>query len=109
MRVVVSERLARAMRRKRRRAIVLDVAFCRSCGGAVGQLHARLAGEEEAARLLEGGARRIPCEEKSGEALVVADGPAELLVANPRIELDEVVRVDTGMLGAAELAVTGAR
>ena len=91
MRVVVSERLARAMRRKRRRAIVLDVAFCRSCGGAVGQL------------------RRIPCEEKSGEALVVADGPAELLVANPRIELDEVVRVDAGMLGTAELAVTGAR
>ncbi len=110
MLVFVTDRLAKALSRKGLRFIVLDVALCKSCGGAVGQLFARPASAKEAERLVEDASiRRVPCSVQDGSPLHAGEEAAELLVVNPDIALREPVVLDKGMLGIADIKVTGAR
>lgn len=86
-RVTVSDRLAAYLKKKGCRYILMSIATCKSCGGAVGELYARPAKDREAERLLaEGqpGLRQLPCLDASGEALAVEGSPVELLVSGCR-------------------------
>ena len=47
-RVIVGRKLQELLAKKRVRFILLDVAFSKSCGGAVGELYARGIQESEA-------------------------------------------------------------
>jgi hypothetical protein len=132
LRVIASEKLLAAMRRKGACAIVVDVAFCKSCGGAVGNLFARGVKSAEVARLeAEGGiAHRVVFneegvagEEADGEVIVgeaagseeaggeVVGGEVfELLLLNSSLSLDEEVKLDaTPLFGLSDISITGVR
>ncbi len=111
--VTVSDRLAAYLEKKGCRYILLAVATCKSCGGAVGELYARPAKEREAARLLTEGQpdlRQLPCLIAGGESLVVGGQPVELLVSGRSIELDSQITLDLRRtLGLADIRIEGAR
>ena len=74
-RVTVSDKLDAYLAKKGHRYILMSVATCKSCGGAVGELYARPVKDDEAHRLIDGnrsGLRRLPCYGPGGEALQVA-------------------------------------
>lgn len=112
-RVTVSDRLAAYLKKKGCRYILMSIATCKSCGGAVGELYARPAKDHEAERLLaEGqpGLRQLPCLDASGEALAVEGSPVELLVSGRSIELGNEVGLDLRRtLGMADIRIEGAR
>lgn len=112
-RVTVSDKLAAYLAKKGHRYILLSVATCKSCGGAVGELYARPVKEAEAQRLLgesQSGLRRLPCYGPGGEALAIGGEPVELLVQGRVIRLGEEVALDLRRtLGLADIRVEGAR
>lgn len=107
----ISPRLAELLIKKGLRCILLDVAFSKSCGGAVGELFARAIRDDEAQQVLGcEGVRRIKCARKDGRPLLVDGEPVELLVAHRSIVLDDAVALDARPLfGLADIKVTGAR
>lgn len=110
-RVVLSDKLAVYLQKKGLRYVLADVAFCKSCGGAVGELFARPMRNAEAEEVLgRSGIRKFPCEDERGNVLRVSGDPIELIVANPSIQLDPVVHLSPRpLLGAADLKIEGAR
>ena len=109
--VRVTEKLARYLAKKGLRFVLLDVAFCKSCGGAVGELFARPVKETEAQTQLAGHpkARRLPCELATGEPLLVDGRPAEVVVLNPAIGLTDQVTLDLRrVFGIADIQMRGA-
>lgn len=107
----VTEKLARYLVKKGLRFVLLDVAFCKSCGGAVGELFARPAKEAEAQAQLASHpkARRLPCELATGEPLLVDGQPVEVVVLNPAIGLADLVTLDLRrVFGLADIQVRGA-
>lgn len=110
-RVVLSDKLAAHLQKKGVRYVLMDVAFCKSCGGAVGELFARLMRDAEVQETLaRADVRRLPCEDERGSRLHVNGEPAELIVANPSIKLDAVVHLSPCLLlGSADLKMQGVR
>lgn len=112
-RVTVSDKLAAYLAKKGHRYILMSVATCKSCGGAVGELYARPLKDDEAHRLIDGnrsGLRRLPCYGPGGEALAIGGKPVELLVQGRAIRLDEGVALNLRRaLGLADIRVEGAR
>lgn len=109
--VQIGEKLARYLARKRLRFVMLDIAFCKSCGGAVGELFARPAkeGEIQAQLARHPAARRYPCELATHEPLLVDGQPVEVVVLNPAIGFDSLVTLDLRrVLGIADVRVRGA-
>lgn len=110
-RVVLSDKLVAHLQKKGLRYVLMDVAFCKSCGGAVGELFARPMREAEAEEVLgRSGIRKFPCEDERGNVLQVDGEPVELIVANPSIKLDAVVHLSPCLLlGCADLKMQGVR
>ncbi|MCI9262008.1 hypothetical protein [uncultured Adlercreutzia sp.] len=110
-RVVLSDKLATYLQKKGLHYVLMDVAFCKSCGGAVGELFAHPMKDAEAEEALgRAGIRKFPCEGERGKPLQVGGASVELIVANPTIELDPVVRLSPRpLLGCTDLRVEGAR
>ena len=105
-RVVVTEKLANYLSKKGLACLFMDVATCKSCGGAVAELYVRPVAEAPDPT----GMCRLPCQDDQGSPLILKGKPVELAVANPRITLDQTVRLDLRrVLGIADVRVTGAR
>ncbi|MEE0705007.1 MAG: hypothetical protein UCH28_01330 [Adlercreutzia sp.] len=110
-RVVLSDKLVAYLRKKGLRYVLMDVAFCKSCGGAVGELFARPMRDPEAEEVLgRAGIRKFPCEDEQGNVLRVGGYPIGLIVANPSIQLDPVVHLSPRrFLGVSDLKIEGVR
>lgn len=105
----VTEKLARYLVKKGLRFVLLDVAFCKSCGGAVGELFARPVKEAQAQLASHPKARRLPCELATGEPLLVDGQPVEVVVLNPAIGLADQVTLDLRrVFGIADIQMRGA-
>lgn len=109
-RVVLPDKLVAHLRKKGLRYVLMDVAFCKSCGGAVGELFARPMKDAEAEEALgRAGVRRFFCEDEHDGRICAGDASVELVVANPAIKLEAVVRLSPrALLGCADLRIEGA-
>lgn len=109
--VAIGPKLQELLKKKHLHYILLDVAFCKSCGGAVGELYARPIKVSEAQRITgDGKAYCLPCSDTSGVPVLIDDQSVELVVANPNITLEEEVTFEARrFFGTADLIITGAR
>lgn len=107
MTAIVSDKLAAYLAKKERRLIVVDLASCKTCGGAVSEVFARLAKNSEIEEL-GASARRLPCLDERGEKLLVNGREVEAVIANRFVKIGDDVRFDLRrFLGAADIAIEG--
>ena len=106
--VTVSNKLAENLEKKDRRYIVVDLASCKTCGGAVSEVFARLAKDAEIDGL-DGTERRFPCVDEQGAPLLIGGANVEMVVINRFVRIGEKVRIDLRrFLGVADIAIEGA-
>ncbi|MDO4182653.1 MAG: hypothetical protein Q4E12_03475 [Coriobacteriia bacterium] len=94
--ITLSQPLQAYLTRKKCTCVVIDLAECKTCGGAVAEVFARAAKPAEAARLKEKGCRTLPA------------GTCEVTLANPYLKVaDEVSLGLRHFLGIADITVEG--